>query len=88
MSDTIVTNEYRTVLTVDRAPNTVVTVDSTPKTIVTGMMGPPATARLSDFQDLDLTGLTDGSLLIYNAATLKWTAATELKQQTLEGGQY
>jgi hypothetical protein len=78
MSQTIVTNDYKTVVTVDRAP----------KTIVTGMMGPPAIARLSDSEDLDLSNLSDGSLLIYNSATLKWIAALELNQQTLEGGHY
>lgn len=78
MTNVVVTQEH----------NTVVTVDQAPRTIVTGMMGPPGSARLSESQDVDVSALGLGSLLVYNTATSKWVATNTLEQQVFEGGQF
>jgi len=38
--------------------------------------------------DVDLTNLNDGSLLIYSTQTSKWTAGVLLNKQIIESGQY
>ena len=67
---------------------TVVVQTDTPKTIVTGIMGPRGAASFAELQDIDLSQLGAGSLLIYNTQTQKWTATTLLDQQTVESGQF
>jgi len=44
--------------------------------------------RLSDLVDVDLSGLEDGSLLIYSAATEKFVASRELEKQNINGGHF
>lgn len=44
--------------------------------------------RLSDMADVDLSGLEDGSLLIYNTTTEKFEALTILEKQNINGGHF
>lgn len=44
--------------------------------------------QLTLLKDVDVTNLTDGSVLVYSSSTLKWEAVTILSKQTIEGGQY
>ena len=44
--------------------------------------------RLSDLADVDLTGLEDGSLLIYNATSKKFEASRLLENQNINGGHF
>lgn len=44
--------------------------------------------RLSDMADVDLTGLEDGSLLIYSTASEKFEASRLLEKQNINGGHF
>ena len=41
---------------------------------------------LNTSADLDISSLTDGSILVWNENTQKWTSTTILSKQTIEGG--
>ena len=43
---------------------------------------------IENMADVDLTGLTDGALLIYKNNTAKWSASTLLDKQNMEGGEF
>lgn len=56
-----------------------------------GPQGPPgvsAATSVGTLQDVDLSSLSDGALLIFAAANQKWKASTVLEKQALECGQY
>jgi hypothetical protein len=55
-----------------------------------GPAGPPgsSTLVLSQALDVDVSGITNGALLIFSDATQKWEAGTMLEDQYIEGGQY
>ena len=44
--------------------------------------------RLSDLADVDTSGKTDGSLLIYNETQEKFKASTILDKQIINGGHF
>ena len=44
--------------------------------------------NLSALNDVDLTNLGDGSLLIYNDASEKFEASIDLEKQNINGGSY
>jgi hypothetical protein len=67
---------------------TVVVESDQSRTIVTGIMGPRGAASFSELQDINLSQLGPGSLLIYDAGTNQWTATTLLDQQIVESGQF
>jgi len=52
----------------------------------TGVPGPQAS--FSNSPEIDLTNLTNGSLLIYNDTTEVWEASILLESQIINGGQY
>lgn len=65
--------------------NTVVVQNDSTYAIVAGTLGPNSVATMDD---VDLTNLNDGSLLIYSTQTSKWTAGVLLNKQIIESGQY
>ena len=44
--------------------------------------------KLGDLADVDLSGLEDGFLLIYSAASGKFEASRDLEQQNINGGHF
>lgn len=44
--------------------------------------------KLGDLADLDLTNAENGSVLVLNTQTEKWTATKLLDNQFIEGGQF
>jgi hypothetical protein len=47
------------------------------------------TAReINGMDDIDVSGLGDGSVLVYSTASSKWEATNLLEKQTVECGQY
>lgn len=44
--------------------------------------------NVSDLTDVNTTNLENGSLLIFNTSTNKWTASRLLDNQTIEGGHF
>lgn len=88
MTNTVVTDAHNTVIVGNASRDTVVIVDTKPKTIVTGMMGPSGTAKLSSAQDINFSGLQNGSMLIYNSTTEMWDATNTLAIQIIDCGQF
>lgn len=90
MTETVVTEQNNTVVAAADGPGTVVTQTASIQTIVTGIMGPAgsANASVNRLLDVDVSQLTNGSLLVYNTQTEKWTASTRLDQQIFEAGQF
>lgn len=76
-----------TTVVTDRG-NTVVVRDQAGKTVFTGIMGPPGKTTVSGLEDVDVTSLNPGSILVYNTQTQKWISTTLLNQQTVDSGQY
>jgi len=59
--------------------------------IISASQGPQGIAgsqTLSRLTDINLDGLTDGAMLIYQAEFAKWKSTTILDKQVLESGQY
>ncbi len=54
----------------------------------TGPTGPAGPNTLNTAADVDVTSLSDGSVLVYAASTSKWTATLNLNSQTLDGGEF
>jgi hypothetical protein len=88
MTQTVVVENDATVVIQTEKHNTVVVRTETPKTIVTGMMGPPGKSTMAGLEDVDMSTLTAGSILIYNTQTERWTSTTLLNQQVVDSGQY
>lgn len=59
-------------------------------TVSTTLVNPTTVAAVSDIGDVDVTtnGKIDGSVLVYKAATNKWTATKLLNQQNLDAGEF
>ena len=54
-----------------------------------GIQGISAAAtNLGDINDVDLTILANGSLLIYDTTSSKWKSSLFLEHQDITGGQY
>lgn len=45
-------------------------------------------ANLADAKDVDMSNLEDGSLLVFNGGTFKWTATNTIEDQYIEGGHF
>ena len=88
MTEIVVTDVHSTVIYGEHATQAVVVSDQAPKTIVTGIMGPRGTTTLSGAEDVDISGIGSGSLLVYNPVTSKWVATIDLNQQHMDGGQF
>ena len=87
MTTEIIVTEVNNTVVIERKDPVVVSSQSQTKIVVGGMIGPHVTT-LKGLSDLDITNLTGGSLLVYNAGTEKWTATLELNQQVVDSGQF
>lgn len=47
-----------------------------------------STASIDGLQDVNVTNKVNGSVLVYNSATSKWTATLDLENQNINGGHY
>ena len=43
---------------------------------------------INNASDVDISTLVNGSLLVYNTTSSKWTSTTELANQDINGGTY
>jgi len=43
---------------------------------------------IANATDVDITGITDGTVLVYNASRAKWVATLDLEDQNINGGTY
>jgi hypothetical protein len=44
--------------------------------------------NLSSLPDVDVVNITQGSVLVYETSTNKWTATLDLEEQNINGGSY
>lgn len=72
-----------------------ITVSSDQRTIVKQItVGRPVrrvaggTVSIDTLQDVDTSGKVNGSVLVYNSTTGKWTATLDLQDQNINGGTY
>lgn len=68
--------------------NTVIVDNKQPQVIIAGMIGPQGVTSVQGLSNVDVSTLTNGSVLVYASATEKWTATTTLSAQNLEGGEF
>lgn len=89
MTEVVVTSANNTTVVSSPVQSTVVTPQQRITTVVTGQLGPPGTSRnIEDLLDVDATNLQDGSLLVYNTTTSKWSSTTLLNQQQVDCGEF
>lgn len=88
MDSLIVASQEQAVVVGDTANSTVVAEVDNSFVVVTGIMGPPGAASISQADDLDVTELADGAVLVYQLNTQKWKATKRLDNQILEAGQF
>jgi hypothetical protein len=87
-TEVIVTQSGDTSVVQEQVVNRVVIDDKPARIITSGMMPPPAVNSLMASSDVDISGLQDGGVLVYNTATNKWTATNLLDKQIFEAGQF
>jgi hypothetical protein len=66
----------------------VVITDERGNTAVTVSHVQSAAGNLYGLGDVDVTGLQDGSLLVYDSGVSKWKAATALRETLVDGGNF
>jgi len=88
MTDIVVTESNNTAVSSNVSINQVVTGDNSSTVIVTGIMGPAVTSSISQSNDVDMSQLRDGGVLVYNILTNKWVATNLLDKQIFEAGQF
>jgi hypothetical protein len=60
----------------------------TSQVVSVGVQGPSGVTQINEADDVDISNLTNGSLLVYQQVTNKWTSTTTLDAQDMEGGFY
>jgi hypothetical protein len=88
MTEVVVTQSGNTQVVQDQRVNRVVTDDKPARVITSGMAPPPMVNNISNSADIDVTNVQEGSLLVYNTATNKWTATNILENVVIESGQF
>jgi hypothetical protein len=69
--------------------NAQIDVASIPTVQAVGIQGLSATQTgMAGIADVDVAGVTNGSVLVYKTITNKWTASTTLDAQNMEGGEF
>lgn len=94
--DTVQLTRTETVVVQDFYPESVslsqtervVEHQETAQVVVTGVLAPASASSVSGSSDVDLSSLSDGSVLVYSSYTNKWIATNKLEKQTVECGQY
>jgi Flp pilus assembly CpaE family ATPase len=69
----------------------VVSQPETREVIVTGLLGPKGdrgASTIAELEDVNLTSLTSGSVLVYDTNSQKWISKTLLNQQQVDCGEF
>ena len=53
-----------------------------------GVQGPPGVTNLYALEDIGVTDLQDGQVLVYNSNIQKWVSTSILNAQILDAGEY
>jgi len=73
---------------VEKTQETVV-IDNDVVTIITSAeQGPPGVTRISQADDVNVSNLENGSVLVYSGSSEKWVATRLLENQSVESGHY
>lgn len=88
MTEVVVTQSGNTQVVQSQQVNRVVTDDKPARVITSGMVPPPMVVNISNSSDIDITNRQEGSLLVYNTVTNKWTATNTLDNVIIESGQF
>ena len=54
----------------------------------TNLSNPSVVGSMSDIANVDTTNLQNGSVLVFNTSTNKWTSTLNLHGQDMEGGEF
>lgn len=54
----------------------------------TNLLNPTHVASLSDIGNVDTTNIVNGSVLVFNTTTNKWTSTLNFHEQDMEGGEF
>lgn len=73
---------------VEKTQETVVIDNDIVTIISTAEQGPPGVTRISYADDVDITNLENGSVLVYSGSSEKWVATRLLENQSVESGHY
>jgi len=61
----------------------------TSQVVGVGIQGPPGPqSSIATLPDVDITNLQNGSVLVYQTSTNKWTSTTTLDSQNMEAGEF
>lgn len=85
---TVTLDNYETILATQRSTDVVVIDTRNSNTVVVGTGIAAIPQKLVNNQDVDISNLQDGSVLVYNTNSLKWTATNLLDKQIIEAGQF
>ena len=73
---------------VEKTQETIV-IDNDIVTVITSAeQGPPGVTRISQADDVDVSNLENGSVLVYSESSEKWVATRLLENQSVESGHY
>ena len=73
---------------VEKTQETVV-IDNDVVTIITSAeQGPPGVTRIGEADDVNVSNLENGSVLVYSGSSEKWVATRLLENQSVESGHY
>ena len=88
---TVVLNSEGSPVVIQEETVTIVSYTDIPTYVVTGIQGPPGpsgavNATISNLNDVDVSTLLDGSVLVYSSSANRWQATTTLEKQYFNGG--
>jgi len=69
----------------------VAAVTETSHVVVTGLLGPKGdrgASTIAELEDVNLSALTSGSLLVFDTNSQKWISKTLLNQQQVDCGEF
>lgn len=73
---------------VEKTQETIV-IDNDVVTVITSAeQGPPGVTRISQADDVNVSNLENGSVLVYSGSSEKWVATRLLENQSVESGHY
>ena len=87
-TEVVVTQSGDTSVVQEQIINQVVIDDKPARIITSGMMPPSIVASITNATDVDISGLQDGGVLVYNTSTNTWTATNLFDKQIFEAGQF
>ncbi len=73
---------------IEKTQETIVVENDIVTIISSAEQGPPGVTRIELADDVDVTNLENGSVLVYSESSEKWIATRLLENQSVESGHY